>query len=68
MLFRKISVPDGTELEAPSIPPVNVSGWVEQATRGVPEALAALANPAAAVNPCPANLVGLGWVPWTPTE
>ncbi len=66
MQFAKITVPGGEVAEAPSAPPANIGGWVRQAEAGVPEALAALANPAAAVNPCPANLEGVGWVPWTP--
>lgn len=66
MMFAKIALPGGAVLQAPADPPISVAGWVRQAEAGVPEALAALANPAAAVDPCPAGLAGIGWVPWSP--
>lgn len=66
MQFQKVSVPGGEVIEAPSTPPLSIDGWVRQAEAGVPEALAALADPSSAVDPCPAALVGVGWLPWTP--
>lgn len=68
MQFKKISLIGGETLESPSIPPLAVAGWVDQARAGLPEALAALANPGAAVDPCPAELEGIGWVPITGEE
>ncbi len=66
MQFKKVRISTGEVLEAPSAPPPNIAGWVVDAMRGVPEAVAALADPSAAVDPCPENLIDLGWLEWTP--